>query len=97
MPVSSFSPGLQKVIALLPGTYGTALLRNHAMGGAFREMERLGFPAPALDAFRDGVDCNLYFFGSRVSMGAMYLVLVGSIGLLIGLYIAMNRFSGKKG
>ncbi len=97
MPVSSFSPGLQKVIALLPGTYGTALLRNHAMGGAFREMERLGFPAPALDAFRDGVDCNLYFFGSRVSLGAMYLVLVGAIGLLIGLYIAMNRFSGKKG
>lgn len=31
MPVSSFSAGLQKVISFLPGTYGTGLLRNHAL------------------------------------------------------------------
>lgn len=96
MPISSFSPGLQKAISLLPGTYGTSLLRNHAMAGAFREMARLGLPAQALDAFRDGVDCNLYFFGSRVSIGTMYLVLTGSIVLLVGLYILLNRLARKK-
>ncbi len=35
MPVSSFSSGLQKVISFLPGTYGTGLVRNHALNGAF--------------------------------------------------------------
>ena len=38
MPVSSFSEGVQKVISFLPGTYGTSLLRNHAMRGAFEEV-----------------------------------------------------------
>ncbi len=39
MPISSFSKGLQNVVALLPGTYGTALMRNHAMNGPFAAME----------------------------------------------------------
>mgnify|MGYP005965216993 FL=1 len=34
MPVSNFSPALQKILSFLPGTYGTVLLRNHAMRGA---------------------------------------------------------------
>ena len=33
MPLSNFSGGLQKVISFLPGTYGTSLLRNHAVRG----------------------------------------------------------------
>ncbi|MBQ4054303.1 MAG: ABC transporter permease, partial [Clostridia bacterium] len=39
MPISSFGNGLQKVISFLPGTYGTSLMRNHAMGGALRNMQ----------------------------------------------------------
>ena len=38
MPISQFSEGLQKVISFLPGTYGTSLLRNHALRGVFEEM-----------------------------------------------------------
>lgn len=45
MPISSFGTGLQKFISFLPGTYGTCLIRNHAMAGVFREMETVtGFP-----------------------------------------------------
>ncbi len=90
MPISSFSPGLQKVLSFLPGTYGTSLLRNHAMRGSFAEMSDSGFPQEVMTAIRDSVDCNLYFFGDKVSMGAMYLILVGSIIGLIALYLAIR-------
>ena len=90
MPISSFSDGLQKVISFLPGTYGTSLLRNCAMRGSFEEMASLGFPAEVVEAIRDSVDCNLYFFGNKVEFTAMYLVLLGSILALIGLYVLLN-------
>ena len=38
-------PSSQKVISFLPGTYGTSLLRNHALRGVFAEMEKKGFIA----------------------------------------------------
>ena len=96
MPISSFSDGLQKVISFLPGTYGTSLLRNCAMRGSFDEMTGLGFPAEVVEAIRDSVDCNLYFFGNKVSQPAMYLILCGSIVLLIALYVLLNSRRGKK-
>ncbi len=96
MPISSFSAGLQRVISFLPGTYGTSLLRNHAMGGAFAEMKAQGFPAEVVEAIRDSVDCNLYFFDEKVTIGAMYLVLTASIVLALGIYVAMNIIGGKK-
>lgn len=90
MPISSFSDGLQKVMSFLPGTYGTSLLRNHTLRGVFAEMQDQGFPAPVIEAIRDSVDCNLYFYGDKVTPGAMYLVLCGAIMLLAGLYVALN-------
>lgn len=90
MPVSSFSEGLQRVISFLPGTYGTGLLRNHALRGVFAEMKNIGFPADVVDSIRDSVDCNLYFFDNRVHMGAMYIILVAFIVLAVGLYVALN-------
>lgn len=90
MPVSSFSEGLQRVISFLPGTYGTGLLRNHALRGVFAEMKNIGFPADVVESIRDSVDCNLYFFDNRVHMGAMYIILVAFIVLAVGLYVALN-------
>ena len=90
MPISSFGSGLQKKLSFLPGTYGTALLRNHMMRGVFAEMNAQGFPAAAIDAIRDGMDCNLRFFGAAVSQSAMYGVLCGSVLALIGIYVAIN-------
>ena len=97
MPISNFGTGLQRVLSFLPGTYGTSLLRNHAMGGAFAEMEKLGFPGEVVKAIRDSVDCNLYFFDHQVSGTQMYLILVGSILLLVGLYVIINRIAGRRG
>ena len=96
MPISSFSESLQKVISLLPGTYGTSLLRNHALRGVFEEMEVQGFPTQVVEAIKDSVDCNLYFFGDKVGLGNMYVVLIASIVIAIGLYVGMNLLLGKR-
>ena len=96
MPVSSFSSGLQKIISFLPGTYGTGLLRNHALHGVFKEMESLGFPLKMIDSIRDSVDCNLYFFGNKVSLSAMYIVLIATIAAAVLLYVAINMLLAKK-
>lgn len=96
MPVSSFSSGLQKVISFLPGTYGTGLLRNHALRGVFKEMENSGFPLKIIDSIRDSVDCNLYFFGNKVSLSAMYIVLIATIAAAVLLYVAINMLLARK-
>ena len=95
MPISSFSAGLQRVISFLPGTYGTSILRNCAMEGSFAEMRRLGFPEEVVQSIRDSVDCNVYFLGTRVGLPAMYLILAGSILVLIGLYVLLNSRTKK--
>lgn len=96
MPISQFSEGLQKVISFLPGTYGTSLVRNHAMRGVFKEMKAEGLPEEAIKALKDTVDCNLYFFGNRVSVSVMYVILCLTIVLLITIYVLMNVFFQRK-
>lgn len=98
MPMSGFGTGLQRVLSFLPGTYGTCLIRNHAMAGVLREMrDTAGFPDEVLEGIRDSIDCNLSFFGTQVTLPAMYLILTGAILLLVGLYILLNalRRAGK--
>lgn len=95
MPISNFSAGLQKVLSFLPGTYGTSLLRNHALAGVFREMDALGLPAEIISGIRDLVDCNLYFFGAEVHTGAMYLIMIAGIAVLLGAYVLLNALKRR--
>ncbi|MBO5798155.1 MAG: ABC transporter permease [Clostridia bacterium] len=91
MPISQFSEGLQTALAFSPGTYATGLLRNHALRGVFAEMEEQNFPAAAIEGMRDTVDCNLYFFDSKVSIPVMYAVLGGAALLAIAAYVLVNK------
>ena len=96
MPISQFSVGLQRVLSFLPGTYGTSLVRNHAMGGVFEEMVNAGFPDEAIKGIKDTLDCNLYFFESKVETGVMYAILTVTVVVLVGIYIAMNVAKAKR-
>ncbi len=96
MPISQFSEGLQRVISFLPGTYGTALLKNHAMSGVFAEIDRQGMPVEAITEFKKAIDCQLYFFDHEVSLGAMYVVMALTVAVLIGVYILLNCLKSKK-
>lgn len=91
MPISSFGEGLQKIISFLPGTYGTSLIRNHTMQGALVEMQNQGIPTEVIEKLKDSLDCNLYFFGSQVNIGTMYMILGITILVLIGIYILLNK------
>lgn len=95
MPIASFGEGLQRVISFLPGTYGTSLLRNHALGGVYEEMADLGFPSEIIEGIKDGIDCNLYFFGDKVELGTMYIILGGAVVVLVGVYVLLNMLCSK--
>lgn len=96
MPISSFSPGLQKVISFLPGTYGTALMRNHAMQGALAEMKTEDIPAQLIEELKNALDCNLYFFEKQVHIPTMYAIVAVTIAVLIAAYILLNKLQNKK-
>ena len=90
MPINQFGSGLQRVLSLLPGTYGTSLIRNHCLGGVFREMSAVGFPSEVVEGIKESIDCNISFFGNTVSIGAMYAVTLGATALLIGAFVLIN-------
>lgn len=96
MPIYSFGAGLQKVLSFLPFTYGTGLLRNHCMNGAFSALSQSGIPVQAVEGIKDSVDVNLYFFGNSVSVAAMFGIVVLSAAVFLGGYVALNVFCKKK-
>ena len=96
MPISSFGSGLQKAISFLPGTYGTSLLRNHAMQGALREMQNEGSPASVIEELKNAFDCNLYFFDQKVELPVMYLILAGAVVILVAAYVLLNKLKKKE-
>lgn len=96
MPISNFSTGLQKILSFLPGTYGTSMLRNHAMRGVFEEMETLGFPSEVVESIKDSIDCNIYFFDSKVSITSMYMILACTVIAAICIYIGISFLRSRK-
>ena len=96
MPISSFGDGLQKAVAFLPSTYGTSLIRNHSMGGVLSEMQNQGVPADIIQEMRDSLDCNIYFFEKQMDISVMYIIIVSTTALLIGVYILLNALKKEK-
>ena len=64
--------------------------------GVFAEMKNQGFPTMVVEAIRDSVDCNFYFCDNKVELGGMYVVLISSIAVLMGVYIAMTQLSKRR-
>ena len=90
MPISSFGSGLRRVLGFLPGTYGTALLKNHLLGGVFDEMENVGFPEEAVNGIREAIDCRLFFYGHEVKTPAMFAILAGAVLFFTGLFVLFH-------
>lgn len=96
MPISNFGSGLQKVLSFLPGTYGTSLLRNHALRGAFAEMTTQGLPEELVEGFQKAMDCRLDFFGTEVTIPAMYLYLAATVAVLVAVYVVLSVVKERK-
>ena len=96
MPIASFGEGLQKVMSYLPGTYGTALIKNHMLLGVFEEMETNGFPSVFVKGIADSLDCNPKFHGSVVETKYMMLVILVTVVLLGGVYFLITALPEKR-
>lgn len=104
MPLASFSEGLRNVISLLPGTYGVGIMRNHYMNGYMQafadELTNANVPEEVIDGIingmRDSFDANLYSFGTQISLGAMYGILLGVCALLAVAYVTVVIIKSKK-
>ena len=96
MPLSQLSEGFRKVLSLLPGTYGTALFRKHAMSGAFKELENTGVPSEIIDGLKESVDFDVIFFGDKVPEYAMYIYLAAIVLVILGIYVLLNVFKRKE-
>lgn len=92
MPISSFGTGLQKALSFLPGTYGTSMLKNHMLGGVFKEMSDLGLPRELVDGIADSLDCRPVFQGHAVSVSEMVLIMFISAAALCAVYIIISKF-----
>ncbi len=97
MPISQFGAGLQRVLSLLPGTYGTSLIRNHAMQGAFREMRNQHVPDAVIQGIMDSVDCRPACFGHTISIPQMYAIMIATIAVLIAVYVLINKLRRENG
>ena len=96
MPISSFSNGIRNVMSFFPGTYGTALLRNHALNGVFEEVANQGFSSIVVEELRNMSDSNFYFFENKVQIWQMVLILAGAVALLIGGYLLLYALKVRK-
>lgn len=99
MPFSQFSEGLRNFLGLLPGTYGVGIMRNHYMNGYIDEIVK-GATDPTIadnlsKGLKDGFDANLYVFGNRIPLGAMYGILLGSCAVLLAVYIVIIILRNK--
>lgn len=95
MPISQFGSGLQTVLSFFPGTYGTALLKNHAIRGALAEMGKLGVPNESILELKKAIDGSFTFMGAEVSVWGMFAVMLIWVVALLSAYVLLNRY-GKR-
>ncbi len=88
MPIQTLAAPIANTLMFLPGTYGTALMHEHFMGGA---IDRLGetFSEQAAAECRKGFDCTLEFFGNVVPEWVCFLVVGIAIVLLTAAYVLL--------
>lgn len=95
MPLSQFGAGLRTVLSFLPGTYGTAILKNLSFVGIFRELSNKGVPNEAIDELKGAFDCVVSFFDTTVELGAMFAVLSVAVVILVLIYVLLNVRASK--
>lgn len=91
MPISQFASGIRGFISVLPGTFGTALLKGHLLAGYLAEIP----DEAAVEGIRSGFDLKLEVFGGSVEVPVMYLVLIGAIVVLTAVFLWLNRKTRK--
>lgn len=94
-PIAQFSSGMANTVMCFPWTYCTGLLRTHFMSGYGPSFVAAGVPSDVTDGLLKGLDAQMYFFGNAVPTWAMYVVVICSVLVLVGIFVALNVFRRK--
>lgn len=94
-PISQFASGMANTVMCLPGTYCTGLFRTHFLSAYADMMADAGISQTAADSLLGAFDAKYAFFGNAVSVWVMYTVVVCSVLVLIGAFVAINAFSKR--
>ena len=95
MPISQFAAGIRGIISVLPGTFGTSLLKNHLLSGSLAKMAEGGVPGEAVDGIRSAFDLKLEAFGGNIEQTTMYLVLMIAIVVLSVVFVVLSTRKKK--
>lgn len=96
MPIATFSTALRNVLAFLPGTHASSLIKAHALRGVFDEMASEGYPSMVIDGIKKGIDADIEFFGITVPSVAKYAIIIGSVLLFTGLFVLFNVLKKRR-
>lgn len=94
MPIAQFGSVVQNIVSVLPGTYGTSLVKNHALNGVINEMGK-NLSQDTINKTKVGMDCTPKLFGHVVNIPTMYIILISSTILLVAAYLLVNLLRKK--
>lgn len=97
MPLSQLNEGVKNCFMFFPGTYGTVLVRRHALNGAIDNLSKLeGINPEIIDKIKESTDYNIKFFSNDVPLWAMYLSVTAGIVVCILLYVGFSILKKRK-
>lgn len=90
IPISQMTEPIRKVISILPGTFGTTLVRRNMMNGYYQQLAEEGLPQSLIDNTKIAFDNELVVMDQTMTVKTMYTVMLVTIVLLIGLYLLLS-------
>ena len=96
IPISELSEQLHNIVSILPGTFGTNLIRRNLMGNAMDSISNM-IGADQTQMLADTFDYNLYFCGAAIGVNSMVVSLIAVTVIMLLIYIFMSYvISAKK-
>lgn len=96
MPLSQYPKTMASILGINPGVYANCLLKNYFMGGSIEEITSNNtIPTTFINEIKDGFDLNYYFFDNQISVGNCFVLLIGIVTILLGIYIFLSIYKRR--
>ncbi len=97
MPISQFGSGIRNFLSFLPSTYGTVLFRQYYMNGVINQLQTVEHvPSEITEQIKFSFDGKLVLFNNTIPTWTLFLVLIGTSIILLGIYILLSNLKSKK-
>lgn len=95
-PLNQIPEGIKNVFMFLPGTYGTVLIKQHALNGVMKELQNINIPEQVISEIQKSIDYKIDFFSHGVPVWALYLTIILGIVIFLGIYVIFSILKRKK-